>query len=60
MAAGMVKGDLEEVVDPGLGMEEDPGALLKRGSLKEGDHSDSLLAPDADSMTGRRLSLFFF
>uniref|UniRef100_A0A3Q2ZDY4 Echinoderm microtubule-associated protein-like 1 n=1 Tax=Hippocampus comes TaxID=109280 RepID=A0A3Q2ZDY4_HIPCM len=56
MAAGMAKGDLEELVDPGLGMEEDPGALLKRGSLKEGYHSDSLLAPDADSMTDGRSS----
>ncbi|XP_077367294.1 uncharacterized protein LOC144010725 isoform X2 [Festucalex cinctus] len=56
MAEGTAEGDLEELVNPGLGMEEDPGALLKRGSLKESCHSDSLLAPDTDSMTDGRSS----
>ncbi|XP_061609130.1 echinoderm microtubule-associated protein-like 1 isoform X2 [Phyllopteryx taeniolatus] len=56
MASDTAVGDSEELVDPGLGMEEDPGALLNKGSLKESYHSDSLLAPDADSMTDGRSS----
>nr|XP_040016164.1 translation initiation factor IF-2-like isoform X2 [Gasterosteus aculeatus aculeatus] len=52
MAERMEEGDahMEELVDQGLGMEET--ALLRRPSLKESCHSDSLLAPDTDFMTG--------
>lgn len=46
---------MEELVDHGLGMEEtDQG--LRRPSLRETYHSDSLLAPDADFITGREES----
>ncbi|XP_057678382.1 echinoderm microtubule-associated protein-like 1 isoform X2 [Corythoichthys intestinalis] len=55
MAAATSEGDLEELVDPGLGMEEESGGL-KRGSLRGSYHSDSLLAPDGDSLTDGRSS----
>ncbi|KAG7240257.1 hypothetical protein INR49_027068 [Caranx melampygus] len=53
MAAGTTQGDthMEELVDQGLGMEETGHDLLRRPSLKESYHSDSLLAPDTDFMT---------
>ncbi|XP_077597250.1 uncharacterized protein LOC144212927 [Stigmatopora nigra] len=56
MAAATSEGDSEELVDPGLGMEEENGAL-KRDSLRGSYHSDSLLAPDGDSMTDGRSSV---
>ncbi|XP_019947197.2 echinoderm microtubule-associated protein-like 1 isoform X2 [Paralichthys olivaceus] len=59
MAAGTVaEGDalMEELVDQGLGMEETVHGLLRRPSLKESYHSDSLLAPDTDFMTDDRSS----
>ncbi|XP_029965438.1 echinoderm microtubule-associated protein-like 1 [Salarias fasciatus] len=58
MAAGMAEGDalMEELVDHGLGMEETDHGLLRRPSLKESYHSDSLLAPDTDFMTDDRSS----
>lgn len=57
MAAGTTQGDthMEELVDQGLGMEETGHDLLQRPSLRESYHSDSLLAPDTDFMTGREL-----
>ncbi|XP_022626167.1 echinoderm microtubule-associated protein-like 1 isoform X3 [Seriola dumerili] len=58
MAAGTTEGDthMEELVDQGLGMEETAHDLLRRPSLKESYHSDSLLAPDTDFMTDDRSS----
>ncbi|XP_037606011.1 echinoderm microtubule-associated protein-like 1 isoform X1 [Sebastes umbrosus] len=58
MAAGIEEGDahMEELVDQGLGMEETAHGLLRRPSLKESYHSDSLLAPDTDFMTDDRSS----
>lgn len=58
MAAGTSEGDahMEEMVDQGLGMEETDQGLPRRPSLKENYHSDSLLAPDTDFMTGTELS----
>lgn len=55
MAAGSPEGDahMEELVDHGLGMEETDQGLLRRPSLRETYHRDSLLAPDADFITGR-------
>lgn len=52
--SGMEEGDahMEELVDPGLGMEETAHGLQRRPSLKESYHSDSMLAPDTDFMTG--------
>lgn len=47
---------MEDLVDQGLGMEETVHSLLRRPSLKESYHSDSLLAPDTDFMTGRKTS----
>lgn len=41
------------LLDQGLGMEETDHGLLRRPSLKETYHCDSLLAPDTDFMTGR-------
>lgn len=59
MAAGSPEGDahMEELVDHGLGMEETDQGLLRRPSLRETYHSDSLLAPDADFITGREESV---
>lgn len=59
MAAGSPEGDahMEELVDHGLGMEETDQGLLRRPSLRETYHSDSLLAPDADFLTGREESI---
>ncbi|XP_053193265.1 echinoderm microtubule-associated protein-like 1 [Scomber japonicus] len=52
MAAGTAEAHMEELVDQGLGMEETAhDSLLRRPSLKEIYHSDSLLAPDTDFMT---------
>ncbi|XP_029983937.1 echinoderm microtubule-associated protein-like 1 isoform X2 [Sphaeramia orbicularis] len=48
--------NMEEMVDQGLGMEETTHSLLRRPSLKESFHSDSLLAPDTDFMTDDRSS----
>ncbi|CAG01505.1 unnamed protein product [Tetraodon nigroviridis] len=58
MAAGSPEGDahMEELVDHGLGMEETDQGLLRRPSLRESFHRDSLLAPDADFMTDDRSS----
>ncbi|XP_040920693.1 echinoderm microtubule-associated protein-like 1 [Toxotes jaculatrix] len=58
MAAGTAEGDthMDELVDQGLGMEETAHDLLRRPSLKESYHSDSLLAPDTDFMTDDRSS----
>uniref|UniRef100_UPI0037E92D41 echinoderm microtubule-associated protein-like 1 n=1 Tax=Semicossyphus pulcher TaxID=241346 RepID=UPI0037E92D41 len=58
MAAGTAEGDahMEELLDQGLGMEETGHDLLRRPSLKESYHSDSLLAPDTDFMTDDRSS----
>ncbi|XP_059212739.1 echinoderm microtubule-associated protein-like 1 [Centropristis striata] len=58
MAAGIEEEDshMEELVDQGLGMEETAHGLLRRPSLKESYHSDSLLAPDTDFMTDDRSS----
>uniref|UniRef100_A0A4W6DN41 EMAP like 1 n=1 Tax=Lates calcarifer TaxID=8187 RepID=A0A4W6DN41_LATCA len=58
MAAGTAEGDthMEDLVDQGLGMEETVHSLLRRPSLKESYHSDSLLAPDTDFMTDDRSS----
>ncbi|XP_042358848.1 echinoderm microtubule-associated protein-like 1 [Plectropomus leopardus] len=58
MAASTEDGDshMEELVDQGLGMEETVHGLLRRPSLKESYHSDSLLAPDTDFMTDDRSS----
>ncbi|XP_074541685.1 uncharacterized protein LOC141802131 [Halichoeres trimaculatus] len=58
MAAGTVEEDahMEELLDHGLGMEETGHDLLRRPSLKECYHSDSLLAPDTDFMTDDRSS----
>lgn len=61
MAAGTAEADahMEELVDQGLGMEETAHhSMLRRPSLKEIYHSDSLLAPDTDFMTGTDLSKF--
>lgn len=62
MAAGTLEGDahMDELLDQGLGMEETDHRLLRRPSLKENYHSDSLLAPDTDFMTGRKWSQFHF
>ncbi|KAK2856445.1 hypothetical protein Q5P01_005180 [Channa striata] len=53
MAAGTAEGDahMEDLVDQGLGMEETAHGLLRRPSLREIYHSDSLLAPNTDFMT---------
>ncbi|TWW69075.1 echinoderm microtubule-associated protein-like 1 isoform X5 [Takifugu rubripes] len=58
MAAASPEGDahMEELVDHGLGMEETDQGLLRRPSLRETYHSDSLLAPDADFITDDRSS----
>ncbi|XP_030260335.1 echinoderm microtubule-associated protein-like 1 isoform X2 [Sparus aurata] len=66
MAAGTLEGDahMEELLDQdqdqdqdqGLGMEETDHGLLRRPSMKESYHSDSLLAPDTDFMTDDRSS----
>uniref|UniRef100_A0A3P8RD18 EMAP like 1 n=1 Tax=Astatotilapia calliptera TaxID=8154 RepID=A0A3P8RD18_ASTCA len=58
MAEGTAEGDshMEELLDHGLGMEETAHGLLRRPSLKESYHSDSLLAPDTDFMTDDRSS----
>ncbi|XP_041662111.1 echinoderm microtubule-associated protein-like 1 [Cheilinus undulatus] len=58
MAAGTAEEDLhmEELLDQGLGMEETGHDLLRRPSLKESYHCDSLLAPDTDFMTDDRSS----
>ncbi|XP_045917169.1 echinoderm microtubule-associated protein-like 1 [Micropterus dolomieu] len=58
MAAGTAEMDthMEELLDQGLGMEETAHGLLRRPSLKEIYHSDSLLAPDTDFMTDDRSS----
>uniref|UniRef100_A0A4W5KUI0 EMAP like 1 n=1 Tax=Hucho hucho TaxID=62062 RepID=A0A4W5KUI0_9TELE len=55
MASGMLMEDspMEELVDQGLGMEE---TGLRRPSLRETYHHDSLLAPDTDFMTDDRSS----
>lgn len=45
---------MEEPLDHGLAMEETDPGLLRRPSLRETYHRDSLLAPDADFITGRR------
>ena len=60
MAEGVEEGDshMEELVDHGLGMEETVHSPQRRPSLKESYHSDSLLAPDTDFMTGTEWSLF--
>lgn len=60
MAAGTAEGDvhMEELVDQDLGMEETDDGQLRRPSLKENYHSDSLLAPDGDFITG--LPIFSF
>lgn len=42
---------MDELVDNSVGMED----LLRRPSLKESFHSDSLLAQDSDFMTGRNI-----
>lgn len=57
MAASTPEGDahMEELVDQDLGMEETDKGQLRRPSLKENYHRDSLLAPDADFITGRQL-----
>ena len=57
MAAGRSERNahMEEMVDQGLGMEETDQGLLRRPSLKETYHRDSLLAPDTDFMTGTEL-----
>lgn len=54
MAEGTAEGDahMEELVGHVLGMEETAHGFLRRRSLKESFHSDSLLAPDTDFMTG--------
>lgn len=54
MEAGSAEEDthMEEMVDQGLGMEETAHGLLRRPSLRESYHCDSLLAPDTDFMTG--------
>lgn len=59
MAAGSPVGDahMEELVDHGLGMEETDQSLLRRQSLRETYHSDSLLNPDTDFITGRKESI---
>uniref|UniRef100_A0A3Q1FJN7 Echinoderm microtubule-associated protein-like 1 n=1 Tax=Acanthochromis polyacanthus TaxID=80966 RepID=A0A3Q1FJN7_9TELE len=56
MAAAEGDSHMEELVDHGLGMEETAHDLLRRPSLKESYHSDSLLAPDTDFMTDDRSS----
>uniref|UniRef100_A0A3B4YWK9 Echinoderm microtubule-associated protein-like 1 n=1 Tax=Stegastes partitus TaxID=144197 RepID=A0A3B4YWK9_9TELE len=56
MAAAEGDSHMEELVDHGLGMEETAHGLLRRPSLKETYHSDSLLAPDTDFMTDDRSS----
>ncbi|XP_071384040.1 echinoderm microtubule-associated protein-like 1 [Centroberyx affinis] len=58
MAAGAAERDthMEELVDQGLGMEETAHDLLRRPSLREIYHSDTLLAPDTDFMTDDRSS----
>ncbi|XP_028253631.1 echinoderm microtubule-associated protein-like 1 [Parambassis ranga] len=58
MAAGTAERDahMEELVDHGVGMEEMAHSLLRRPSMKESYHSDSLLAPDTDFMTDDRSS----
>ncbi|XP_039982088.1 echinoderm microtubule-associated protein-like 1 [Xiphias gladius] len=58
MAASTADRDthMEELVDQGLGMEETAHGLLRRPSLKESYHSDSMLAPDTDFMTDDRSS----
>ncbi|XP_070781390.1 echinoderm microtubule-associated protein-like 1 [Enoplosus armatus] len=58
MAAGTAEENahMEELLDQGLGMEETANDLLRRPSLKEIYHSDSLLAPDTDFMTDDRSS----
>ncbi|XP_024234164.1 echinoderm microtubule-associated protein-like 1 isoform X1 [Oncorhynchus tshawytscha] len=55
MASGtsMEDSPMEELVDQGLGMEE---MGLRRPSLRETYHHDSLLAPDTDFMTDDRSS----
>lgn len=59
MAAGIAEAHMEELVDQGLGMEETAqDSMLRRPSLKEIYHSDSLLAPDTDFMTGTEFSKF--
>lgn len=60
MSAGTAEEDahMEELLDQGLGMEETAHSLLRRPSLKESYHCDSLLAPDTDFLTGRELSQF--
>lgn len=58
MAAGTLDAHMDELLDQGLGMEETDHSLLRRPSTKEIYHSDSLLAPDTDFMTGRELSWF--
>ncbi|KAM7368130.1 hypothetical protein PAMP_014377 [Pampus punctatissimus] len=53
----MADAHMEELVDQGLGMEETAhDSLLRKPSLKEIYHSDSLLAPDTDFMTDGRSS----
>ncbi|KAM7395682.1 hypothetical protein PAMA_007108 [Pampus argenteus] len=48
----MADAHMEELLDQGLGMEETAhDSLLRKPSLKEIYHSDSLLAPDTDFMT---------
>ncbi|XP_067429046.1 echinoderm microtubule-associated protein-like 1 isoform X6 [Thunnus thynnus] len=57
MAAGTAEAHMEEMVDQGLGMEETAhDSLLRRPSLREIYHSDTLLAPDTDFMTDDRSS----
>uniref|UniRef100_A0A3Q1JAE7 EMAP like 1 n=1 Tax=Anabas testudineus TaxID=64144 RepID=A0A3Q1JAE7_ANATE len=58
MEAGSAEEDthMEEMVDQGLGMEETAHGLLRRPSLRESYHCDSLLAPDTDFMTDDRSS----
>ncbi|KAM3602452.1 uncharacterized protein V6R79_004425 [Siganus canaliculatus] len=58
MATGTPEGDahMEDLLDQGLGMEETDHSLLRRPSLKEIYHRDSLLAPDADFITDDRSS----
>ena len=43
---------LEELVDQGLGMMEEETGPMGRASHRGSFHSDSLLAPDTDFMTG--------
>lgn len=58
MAASAAEEDanMEELMYHGLGMDETTQSPDRRPSLKESFHSDSLLAPDTDFMTGEKTS----